>query len=136
MKARPSGSGARNPLAYTGLVLAGANRPDAAPERGIASGETLAELPLENLRLAVLSACETGLGAIEAGEGVQGLTRAFHLAGCPNVVASLWTVNDAATAALMAQFYHELWVNGRPPLAALRQAQLTIFRHPDRIPVL
>ncbi|HVK09587.1 MAG TPA: CHAT domain-containing protein, partial [Gemmataceae bacterium] len=54
----------------------------------------------------------------------------------PNVVASLWTVDDAATAALMAQFYHELWVNKRPPLAALRQAQLTIYRHPDRIPAL
>ncbi|HVK11096.1 MAG TPA: CHAT domain-containing tetratricopeptide repeat protein, partial [Gemmataceae bacterium] len=65
-KVKPSGSGARNPLAYTGLVLAGANRPD-APERGIASGETLVALSLENLRLAVLSACETGLGAIDAG---------------------------------------------------------------------
>jgi CHAT domain-containing protein len=65
---------------------------------------------------------------------VQGLQRAFHLAGCPNVVASLWKVNDAATAALMAQFYHELWVNQKPPIEALREAQLTIYRHPERIP--
>jgi CHAT domain-containing protein/tetratricopeptide (TPR) repeat protein len=136
LKVKPTGSGARNPLAYTGLVLAGANQPGTAAERGVASGETLAELPMENLRLAVLSACETGLGAIDQGEGVQSLTRVFHLAGCPNVVASLWQVNDAATAALMAQFYHELWVNQRPPLAALRQAQLTIYRHPDRIAAL
>jgi CHAT domain-containing protein len=51
-------------------------------------------------------------------------------------VASLWKVDDAATAALMAQFYHELWVNRRPPLEALRQAQLTIYRHPERIAAL
>jgi CHAT domain-containing protein/tetratricopeptide (TPR) repeat protein len=136
LKAKPSGSGARNPLAYTGLVLAGANQPDTAPERGIASGETIVDLSLDNLRLAVLSACETGLGAIDNGEGVQGLTRAFHLAGCPNVVASLWQVNDAATAALMTQFYHELWVNEKSPLQALRAAQLTIYRHPERIAAL
>src|SRR5205807_3759016 len=62
--------------------------------------------------------------------------RAFHVAGCPNVIASLWKVNDAATAALMAKFYHELWVNQRPPLEALREAQLTIYRHPELIPDL
>jgi CHAT domain-containing protein len=61
---------------------------------------------------------------------------AFHLAGCPNVVASLWKVNDAATAALMTKFYHELWVNKKPPIEALREAQLTIYRHPELIPAL
>ncbi len=93
-------------------------------------------MPLEGLRLAVLSACETGPGELTEGEGVESLTRAFHLAGCPNVVASLWKVNDAATAALMNKFYHELWVNGKSPAEALRLAQLTIYRHPDRIPAL
>lgn len=136
LKAKPSGSGARNPLAYTGLVLAGANQPDVTPERGIMSGETIVDLSLDNLRLAVLSACETGLGAIDNGEAVQGLARAFHLAGCSNVVVSLWQVNDAATAALMTQFYHELWVNEKSPRNALRAAQLTIYRHPERIPAL
>ena len=67
---------------------------------------------------------------------MQGLQRAFHLAGCPNVVASLWKVNDAATAALMAKFYHEMWVNKKPPIEALREAQLTIYRRPDLIPAL
>ena len=61
------------------------------------------------------------------------MPRAFHLAGCPNVISSLWNVNDKATAALMARFYHELWVNGKTPLEALRQAQLTILRYPERI---
>jgi CHAT domain-containing protein len=81
----------------------------------------------------VLSACETGLGRYTAGEGTAGLQRAFHVAGCRNVVASLWKVDDAATAALMAQFYHELRVNKATPLEALRLAQLTIYRHPQRI---
>jgi CHAT domain-containing protein/tetratricopeptide (TPR) repeat protein len=127
-------SGQRTPLAYTGLVLAGANRPAAAGlEGGIVTGEALVELPLEGLRLAVLSACETGLGELTGGEGVQGLQRAFHLAGCPNVLASLWNVNDQATAALMAVFYHQLWAEKKPPLEAWRVAQLTIYRHPERI---
>jgi CHAT domain-containing protein len=64
---------------------------------------------------------------------VQGLERAFHAA---NVVASLWKVNDAATAALMAKFYRELWVNKKPPIEALREAQLTIYRRPELIPDL
>ena len=64
------------------------------------------------------------------------MQRAFHLAGCPNVVASLWKVNDAATAALMAKFYHEMWVNKKPPIEALREAQLTIYRQPELIPDL
>jgi CHAT domain-containing protein len=90
-------------------------------------------LPLDGLRLCVLSACETGLGEWTGGEGVQGLVRAFHLAGCPDVVASLWRVEDEATVALFALFYHELWANRKPPLEALRAAQLAVYRHPQRI---
>jgi len=129
------GLGRRNPLAFSGLVFAGANQPTPG-DSGILSGERIVEMSLEKLRLCLLSACETGLGDIVGGEGVQGLQRAFHLAGCPNVVASLWKVSDAATAALMAKFYHELWGNKKPPIEALREAQLTIYRHPERIPAL
>jgi CHAT domain-containing protein/Tfp pilus assembly protein PilF len=131
------GLGAKNPLGYVGLALAGANDPkQAGPDGGILTGLGIVDLRLENLRLCVLSACETGLGELTEGEGMVGLQRAFHVAGCPNVVGSLWTVDDAATAALMAQFYHELCVNKQSPLEALRAAQLTIYRHPDRIPAL
>jgi len=118
---------AKNPLGFVGVVLSGGE---------IVTGMSLVDLPLENLKLVTLSACETGLGEFTGGEGVQGLQRAFHLAGCPNVVASLWNVNDAATAALMAKFYFELWTNKKLPMAALREAQLTIYRHPELIPDL
>jgi CHAT domain-containing protein len=131
------GQALRSPLAYTGLVLARANTPDkAGPDGGILSGEALVELPLEGLRLCVLSACETGLGELTRDEGVQGLVRAFQLAGCRDVVASLWKVDDAVTAALMTRFYHELWDNHEPPLEALALAQRFVSRRPDLIPDL
>src|SRR4029077_19096776 len=118
---------AKNPLGYVGLVLA---------DGEVLSGLSILDLPLQNTQLVTLSACETGLGEYTGGEGVLGLQWAFHMAGCPNVIASLWKVNDAATAALMAKFYHELWVNKMAPLAALREAQLTIYYHPELIPDL
>jgi CHAT domain-containing protein len=132
------GAGARSPLTQTGLVLAGANLQgkDAEADGGIFTAEALAGLDLRGLELAVLSACETGLGEAASGEGVFGLQRAFHLGGCRNVVASLWKVDDDATAALMAVFYHQLWQEGRPPLEALRRAQLALYRHPRDLPAL
>src|SRR5262249_44652776 len=83
---------------------------------------------LSGLELAVLSACETGLGDVAGGEGVFGLQRAFHYAGARNVVASLWKVDDAATAALMNEFYTQLWENNQPPVIALQKAQLAVYR--------
>jgi CHAT domain-containing protein len=64
---------------------------------------------------------------------VFGLQRAFHTAGAQNVVASLWKVDDSATLALMKLFYRQLWQEKKPPLVALRQAQLYIYRHPQDI---
>jgi CHAT domain-containing protein/tetratricopeptide (TPR) repeat protein len=113
----------KNRLGFTGLVLANGE---------ILTGLTIVDMPLEKLKLATLSACETNLGEPTSGESM-GLPRAFHLAGCPNVVASLWNVNDSATAALMAKFYHEMWINKKPPIEALREAQLTIYHHPELI---
>ncbi len=77
-------------------------------------------LPAE---LVVLSACQTGVGKQIKGEGLIALTRGFMYAGAARIVASLWKVDDSATAALMAQFYKEMFTNGKKPAAALRAAQ-------------
>jgi CHAT domain-containing protein/tetratricopeptide (TPR) repeat protein len=135
--------GARNPLVLSGLVLAGANLPlpkdlkeRTESDGGILTAEAIAGLPLHKLELVVLSACETGLGEVAGGEGVFGLQRAFHLAGAKNVVASLWKVDDQPTAALMALFYDKLWRQNKPAVEALREAQLTLYHHPERIATL
>jgi CHAT domain-containing protein len=104
-------------------------RPDAMPSSApILSGEDVATLRLDQLELVVLSACESGMGEIMLGEGVFGLQRAFHLAGAHNVLASLWQVDDQATATLMQWFYYYLLEQQQPPVEALRQAQLAVRR--------
>jgi CHAT domain-containing protein len=125
-------AGARSPLVLSGLVFAGANQPD-TPDKGILVAESIVGLDLHRMDLAVLSACETGLGDVAGGEGVYGLQRAFHVAGCQNVVASLWQVNDEATAALMQLFYQGLLHEKLPPIEALRAAQLSVYYHPEKV---
>ncbi len=78
--------------------------------------------------LIVLSACETGLGKEIKGEGLIGLTRGFMYSGAPRVVASLWNVDDLATAELMKLFYQRMLKDGLPAGAALRAAQLELSR--------
>jgi CHAT domain-containing protein/Tfp pilus assembly protein PilF len=126
------GRAANNPLMMTGLVFAGANNPK-TPGRGIITGESLIDLDLSGLELAVLSACETGLGDVAGGEGTFGLQRAFHMGGTRNVIASLWKVPDQSTVALMALFYRNLWEKNLSPMESLRQAQLEIHRNPGKI---
>jgi CHAT domain-containing protein len=83
------------------------------------------ELPAD---LVVLSACQTALGKEVRGEGLVGLTRGFMYAGAARVVASLWKVDDAATAELMGEFYRAMFAGGLRPAAALRAAQVHMWR--------
>ncbi len=89
-----------------------------------------------NLRLdadlVVLSACRTALGKEVRGEGLIGLTRGFMYAGAARVLASLWSVEDRATAELMGSFYRGMLREGLSPTAALRKAQLEMARDPKR----
>jgi CHAT domain-containing protein len=78
--------------------------------------------------LVVLSGCETALGKEMRGEGLIGLTRGFMYAGAPRVVASLWRVDDRATAELMKRFYERMLKEGLPPAAALRAAQVSMLK--------
>jgi CHAT domain-containing protein len=78
--------------------------------------------------LVVLSACQTALGKEFKGEGMIGLTRGFMYAGVPRVVASLWRVDDRATAEMMKRFYQEMLGRGLRPAAGLRAAQLSMWQ--------
>jgi tetratricopeptide (TPR) repeat protein len=121
------------PLLKSGLVLSGANR--AAGGAALLTAQEVEQLDLRGCDLCVLSACETSLGELTQGDGVLGLQRAFHAAGVRSLVASLWSVDDAATSVLMEQLYSELWRKEQPlsRLEALRQAQLFVLRHPERV---
>jgi len=120
-----------DPWLRSGLALAGANRWQERARRGLSDG-LLTALEVQNLdlwgtELVVLSACETGQGKVEWGEGVLGLRLAFQQAGAETVLASLWPVPDAETEKLMAAFL-ENWLAGKGKAEALRQSQLELIR--------
>lgn len=104
-----------NSLLRSGLALAGANRVwayEAKPydnlKDGILTALEISNLNLSNTKLAVLSACETGLGDINGAEGVFGLQRAFKIAGVKYILMSLWKVPDEQTKELIVEFYKNL----------------------------
>lgn len=111
------------------IVLAGANAPSGADDQ-LLTAEELGNQDLNHVRLLVLSACQTGLGHVRAGQGVVGLLGALGRAGVRSIVSSLWEVNDEATAKLMTAFYEELSRDSsRLGLAkSLRRAQLKLRR--------
>jgi CHAT domain-containing protein len=112
----------------SGIVLS-MMKPDGSRENGYLQLHDIYALKLF-ADLTVLSACDTALGKDVKGEGLIGLTRGFMYAGSRSVVASLWKVDDRATAVLMKHFYRNMLQNGLPPGAALRSAKELVRKEP------
>lgn len=114
----------------SGIVLSMINR-EGLPENGFLQLHDIYNLNL-SAELVVISACDSGLGEDIKGEGLVGLTRGFMYAGSRSVVASLWQVDDAATAELMTHFYREMLAKGAMPTAALRAAKVAVWQQKER----
>ena len=108
----------------SGIVLSLVNE-QGRPQDGFLRVYDLYNLKL-GADLVVLSACQTALGKDVKGEGLIGLTRGFMYAGVPRVVASLWQIDDRATAELMKRFYEPMLTRGERPASALRDAQIAL----------
>ncbi len=113
---------------FSGIALA-MLEPNGAERNGVMSLPDIYSLDL-SAQLIVLSACQTALGKDLKGEGLVGLTHSFMSAGANSVVASLWKVDDRATAVLMDHFYDAMFREGMSPAAALRSAQLKLKQDP------
>jgi CHAT domain-containing protein len=122
-----------NPMYFSGVALAGANRRVPGTGTGILTAQEMAGMDLRGTQLVVLSACQTGLGTVKRGEEFVGLRRALAIAGAATQVTSLWKVNDEATRALMGQFYRGI-AGGEDRAEALQRAQRQVegdSRHPE-----
>jgi CHAT domain-containing protein len=117
-----------NPLSRSGLAFSNANLGVKGQKQtdgtdGILTALEVLALNLEGTDLVTLSACETGVGDIQVGEGVYSLNRAFQEAGAKSVLATLWSVADEQTKQFMQEFY-SLVLNGTSPQQALQKTQL------------
>lgn len=118
LRRRLAGGTNEDPLSRCALLLAGVDA-----QAQLLTARRLAELELSGIYIAVLSACDTGVGAIDAAEGVLGFKAALHHAGVANVVTSLWPLDDHVAPQLMEDFHRGLY-GGLRPSEALRNAQL------------
>ncbi|MEK7225811.1 MAG: CHAT domain-containing protein, partial [Bacteroidota bacterium] len=126
-----------NAMVNSGLLLSGVVNYYSSPVYpdtydGILTAYEAQNLDLENTSLVILSACETSLGFLDAGEGVYGLQRAFRAAGASSIMTSLWKVDDVATRDFMIQFYQQ-YLKTKDKNAAFIFAQKAIrekYKHP------
>ena len=125
------GEDTESPLLHSGLVLAGANHSGpaggAGASDGILTAEEIVATDLRGVDLAVLSACDTGRGEVEVGEGVFGLRRALGIAGVETLVMSQWPVPDRQARRWMEDFYRAHIIDGTPAREAARHASLTLL---------
>lgn len=99
----------------------------AGGDDGLLTAEELSWCDLSACRLVTLSACETGLGSVQNGQGLAGLRRSLRIAGARATLTTLWPVEDRAAQDLMTRVYAWIWVRGATPSRALRQAQLEVL---------
>jgi len=130
-----------NPLIRSGLLMAGAGdildnnftATNVNSQNGILTAYEAMNMNLENTELVTLSACETGLGDVQIGEGVAGLQRAFLVAGADNVVMSLFKVSDEITEKLMLTFYQKWLKSGDKRKSFLDAKKEIKAQHPESI---
>lgn len=125
-----------NTLLNSGLLFSGCqekirkiaqNQSIEGEEDGVLFPYEIMQMNLQNTKMIVLSACETGIGEVVNGEGIYGLQRAFKFAGAESIVMSLWNVNDKSTKDLMIQMYKQILVHKNAEIA-LRKAQLKMLK--------
>jgi CHAT domain-containing protein len=126
LDSKPDDFASRSALIFAGA--SNAQRSVAADQDGVISEEEVRALNLWGTELVVLSACDTGRAAVQAGQGVYGLRRAFFVAGAETLVTSLWQVADRETGELMKSFYEKLLKEGQPRLGALQEAMKEVRR--------
>lgn len=129
-KTHPIFQRSKDPMVRSGLIMAYANFSwmngyihNSLDDDGVLTSLEISQLNLSNTELAVLSACETGLGDVADYEGVYGLQRAFKMAGVKNILMSLWQIPDKETAELMSSFYRYWLVDHYSKHDALYLAQ-------------
>jgi CHAT domain-containing protein len=122
---------APNPLRLSGLALAGANQRETAgplDEDGILTAQEIASMDLAGTDWAVLSACATGVGRVQAGEGILGLRRAFQVTGAETLIMSLWSVEDEAARQWMEALYRARLVQKFNTIQSVHHASTEVLQ--------